>query len=1200
MTDFLLDSVSIAFPMSVVIALLLLAFRIAGHGLSAKCRHAVWLIVILRLCTPFGIQSLPTLFEVAIPQAAVTVSEPQDAVPTVTVPQNLPDTVYSYDTSASVAASMPVEGPAHKLLSPLELAAWVYICGMIVFAAYKTFMYAVFAYGMKRSLYAPDGALKELYSDLSAKLGIKRAPKLCIGKVADSPMLYGLIYHRVVLPESVADLLKTALTEILTHELTHYKRRDLWIKLAAEVAVAVNWYNPLVHIAATRLSRECELACDECTLDGLDEKSRSEYGSVMLGIIKRCKKNSNTLTTRFNPKKNAVKERFTNIMDMTKKKRGIWIIALAVILCAATGIIIGCNTKVSDNPSFEVVMMESYMTTDSIKLTVFLPDSGSSDDIVFDINGIEYTVAKFLTSDNTVFYFADREDDGMNSVALIIPQDAAGVVELHMRPEDGNELVFMSETAAFTKLLNFIGFNASADIAVDKLENVRYNVNIDSKHGITADFILPEGFSLTDYNAAPIAEGISANMYGAGLNSITCNGEIVGGIDFNDYTVYPDTPEDRYFHMVYSGFMNSTMCDWDGGYTPVSDNGTTHTATDRVRWSIPSDGGKVRDEFTIPTILAYDDATLKYVVIYFNRDYDISDADLRSIAESVEIISSEPATIAEPASPTDENATIFMKTQNGEMSYEELFTYPEAQNVIVAQVNEILNDYNNGTLPNPIENYYESEPFRVSLIPDGVKLPKKIGWDDLEIYIGTIVFPDKPILPVYDDMYPCHIVLPLGGHWNLCVDAVVTSFERPENSTMQLYDLSFYYGNLYDKDDLRTYGFTEPYIHNTALESAVSSVLRNKYAGEAYTADNQNRGMNFMQLYYKFLLNDGRYMTLTFDIRRENGIESYVFVKADEFDTVSASPYDIFVRYGIWIISPFQYLTDSQRSQIDTELETATGLVNIPTFSELLDGGRVIEGGTLSMRIGFDDSEGRKVEARFVRFTASGEDISELTIKESDTWDDLPWKCVSCTIDGRSASEPVPEEEVVPEPITPDEKFAEILPAHLLEYTDGSALDAEVKATLDAAFTLKYNFDSFDFPKTGDKAIEETGNIETYWLLDTSVIPDVKTYADKFYTAFSLGYMSQYEPDFETWLTSGNMPYFKTVGGKLLVLDSYKGVPVRFYGSEAVITAASGDTVTAAVPGIDIGGGYYTCAVTLVREDGVLKIDRISDYKNIY
>lgn len=103
-------------------------------------------------------------------------------------------------------------------------------------------------------------------------------------------MLYGLIRHRVVLPESVADLPKTALTKILTHELTHYKRRDLWIKLAAEVAVAVNWYNPLVHIAATRLSRECELACDECTLDGLDEKSRREYGSVMLGIIKSCKK----------------------------------------------------------------------------------------------------------------------------------------------------------------------------------------------------------------------------------------------------------------------------------------------------------------------------------------------------------------------------------------------------------------------------------------------------------------------------------------------------------------------------------------------------------------------------------------------------------------------------------------------------------------------------------------------------------------------------------------------------------------------------------------------------------------------------------------------------------------------------------------------------------------------------------------------
>lgn len=1164
MTDFLLDSVSIALPISAVIALLLLAFRIAGHGLSAKCRHAVWLIIILRLCIPFGIQSLPTLFEVAIPQAAVTVSEPQDAAPTVTVPQNLPDTVYSYDTSSSVAASMPVEGPARKLLSPLEFAAWVYICGMIVFAAYKTFMYAVFAYGMKRSLYAPDGALKELYSGLSAKLGIKRTPKLCIGKVADSPMLYGLIRPRVVLPESVAGLPKTALTEILTHELTHYKRRDLWIKLAAEVAVAVNWHNPLVHIAATRLSRECELACDECTLDGLDEKSRREYVSVMLGIIKSCKKNSSTLTTRFNPKKNAVKERFTNIMDMTKKKRGIWIIALAAVASVIAGVVIGCTIKTNiDSPTDENSDIDfsgfDFGTVDSIYIRnghtgeettvtgneniIVLTDfinkiSGEAPISARGRYGFKYAVICY-SGDEKVFSigFPDVDADGISRFSYGVYESVGGF------DYPGYYIMHGADETELNNLMRTFTY----DVFVPQPDEFSGKTTVISDKSILPNNTIAEVYQTAAYDKNPHMGWLFSIVRHSGSELIS-DDDNPGGL--------------RYFAtdgVWYYALMRPTDVQAD-----LSD------AASAAEYEILSElADTVMEEFTsangFTAINGYPNAA--------------------PVPESVQ---------------TDENTTIFMKTQNGEMSYEELLTYPEAQQVIVAQVNEILDGYNNGTLPNPIENYSESEPLRVSRIPDGVKLPKEIGWDDLDIYIGNVMFPDKPILPVYDDMYPCHIILPLGGHWNLCVDAVVTSFERPENSTMQLFDLSFYYGDLYDKDDLRTYGFTGPYIHSAALESAVNIALRNNYAGEAYTADNQNRGMSFTQLYYKLLLNDGRYVTLTFDIRRENGIESYVFVKADEFDTVSASPYDIFVRYGIWIISPFQYLTESQRSQIDTELKSAARLLNTPAFAELFAEGKVIESGTLSIRIGFDDDNGHTIAATLVRFAASGDNISELTIKESDTWDDLPWKCVNCTIDGRSASEPVPEEEVVPEPITPDEKFAEILPAHLLEYADGSSLDAEVKAALDAAFTLKYNFDSFDFPKTGDKAIEETGNIETYWLLDTSVIPDVKTYANKFYATFSLGYMSQYEPDFETWLTSGDMPYFKTVGGKLLVLDSYKGVPVRFYGSEAVITAASGDTVTAAVPGIDIGGGYYTCAVTLVREDGVLKIDRISNYKNIY
>ncbi len=217
----------------------------------------------------------------------------------------------------------------------------------------------------------------------------------------------------------------------------------------------------LVHIATARLSGEYELAFDECMFAGLDEDSRREYRRVMLSIIKSCKRSGGTLTTRFNPHKTAVKERFVNIMNMTKKKKGLWLIAFALLICLTAGAVIGCTVGKRESSMFDVVMTEAYAKTNPIKMTVHLPNNGSESDIAFTIDGIEYAVASIPTVNDPTFYFADKNDDGMRSIALIMiaAENKSGVAELHVMPDEGTELVFVSEMAAFSKLLDFLGNN---------------------------------------------------------------------------------------------------------------------------------------------------------------------------------------------------------------------------------------------------------------------------------------------------------------------------------------------------------------------------------------------------------------------------------------------------------------------------------------------------------------------------------------------------------------------------------------------------------------------------------------------------------------------------------------------------------------------------------------------------------------------
>ena len=49
--------------------------------------------------------------------------------------------------------------------------------------------------------------------------------------------------------------------------MAHLVRRDWMIQLLAEIARAINWFNPLFWIACARLRRESEYACDDIVLD---------------------------------------------------------------------------------------------------------------------------------------------------------------------------------------------------------------------------------------------------------------------------------------------------------------------------------------------------------------------------------------------------------------------------------------------------------------------------------------------------------------------------------------------------------------------------------------------------------------------------------------------------------------------------------------------------------------------------------------------------------------------------------------------------------------------------------------------------------------------------------------------------------------------------------------------------------------------
>lgn len=384
LTNLFSHILTVSMSMAVVIAAAFVLMHLFGRNFAARTRYLVWTILILRLCIPVGTMMVPPLFtlevapqempleevlpETAVPQTTetewvthdvqqipaetrVTVRNPvhMDGLPPVRIPETEP--VQNVETTVVQMPAEPENLPQKEPISLPEL--WNShilpgICAVWVTVAFCLFLGQLHGYlrlmsSMHRTMLVADPETKTLYQAVCEEMHIRRPPKLAVSALAGSPMVCGFFRPMVVLPDMELD--SHALRGILTHELTHYRRGDVWRKLAALFARSLHWFNPLVHMASARFMSDMEMACDEAALQGMDEENRRIYGMVMLDIVKRCHLRSGQLTTRFNPRKGAVMERFRNIMDTDVKKRGWWIIGVAAVLCLGAGVFVACEVK---------------------------------------------------------------------------------------------------------------------------------------------------------------------------------------------------------------------------------------------------------------------------------------------------------------------------------------------------------------------------------------------------------------------------------------------------------------------------------------------------------------------------------------------------------------------------------------------------------------------------------------------------------------------------------------------------------------------------------------------------------------------------------------------------------------------------------------------------------------------------------------
>ena len=295
---------------SALIAVVLLVRAIFKNRVPKRMLYALWLVVLLKLCLPGTLVSLPVL---PAEDAAVPAQSAERPVQTAPVIQRPAQTVTKPQTPAQQPVS-PVQEtakPAAKPLATAQILQIAWFSGSALLGLWLFGAWAVFTIRLHRN---------------RRFLGKRGGTCIYVSGAVKSPCLAGLI-PAVYLTEDVLQADEAEL--ILRHELTHLRHLDFLWSLCRTAAVTVYWWNPFIWLAAICSKRDAELACDEAVAAKLPESKRFAYARA---ILAQAPRKTAALSLAGPP----VKER---ILFLTKKQRtSVLCVILALLLVvSATG-----------------------------------------------------------------------------------------------------------------------------------------------------------------------------------------------------------------------------------------------------------------------------------------------------------------------------------------------------------------------------------------------------------------------------------------------------------------------------------------------------------------------------------------------------------------------------------------------------------------------------------------------------------------------------------------------------------------------------------------------------------------------------------------------------------------------------------------------------------------------------------------------
>ena len=334
--------IQIGLTVSAAALVLFVLRRVLKKRYPARAICFVWALLAIRLLIPVQL-TLPDAPVQVTPIRAVTVDmSPREEMQS-TAQAAAADETRTPRVSVYRGDEMWHEVPVGWNFPVAKIMFILWGAGILAFLGWQAYSYIGFVYLARETGQAAErDTLRRVFEDQKQSLGIRRDIPLVVTPAADCPMLAGFLRPALYLPDEA--LSEQEAMFIFRHELTHYKRGDLWLKLLLTAAKTVHWFNPLVYLMARFAQEDIELACDDAVVRGMDSAQRRAYGETILrSAVAQVKKRA--LVSCFTGDKETLMRRFEGLFDKRAKKRGVALVVAAAVLVGT----LGCAVSVGES-----------------------------------------------------------------------------------------------------------------------------------------------------------------------------------------------------------------------------------------------------------------------------------------------------------------------------------------------------------------------------------------------------------------------------------------------------------------------------------------------------------------------------------------------------------------------------------------------------------------------------------------------------------------------------------------------------------------------------------------------------------------------------------------------------------------------------------------------------------------------------------